>query len=640
MWALLALALGAPAAAEVETPDVATLAYYNARMALREGDAEEALKLWLLRNSLAQQAGTVGVHDGDFHSVTWAALGAMGVCQDGMRTDDEGAGLWPLGLHNWIVENMRRRVRRGGGPKPFQAFQVGQQQRFVAVGDVLSSRELEAIDFFKGSCTRQRWALLVAGEFVGAELSDRQVTARVLSNLLVRAEESLGDNVRGTAALAARRFDLQLAMAELAAREARREGVAKARQGRMIGMSRAAVQVMGSEEAGYTFDDDSEPARILMASAAWSVDEWMTLSPDRRLVLFDHASAYVEDPERWRVVALGILDRLIAAGEGVQARAWIARVGQDGDDTPPEVRSLVVDGARGEALLGLGEESEFGERAVVALHRGVDQLGRGEMMASLVSFALALQEAPSSSATDRVGGLARRWLAYTTAQFEVSEELLVTLEELVPKRDYDTIVEDLLWRAALHADAGSFDRAAAAQQGRGATRRRMDLLRPLARGDIGGMATKVRERLTSSPSETLRFLDLFLQQLEREGTEVRGMHVPTLLALREVVRPVSSDGEGEGRRARTADGWMVRSQGLIEGLEQLASDGTARDRARSVAPGAAVFAGSVRVAPSDPLPWPFLRIKASPPSVFEPMVLTPVEWVVDDELVFGWRISG
>jgi len=634
LW--LALVFGAPS---VDEPDVATLAYYNARMALREGDPEEALKLWLLRNSLAQEAGTVGVHDADFHSVTWAALGDIGICQDGIRTDETGAGLWPLALHNWIVKNMRRRVRRGGGPKPFRAFQLGQQQRFFAVGDVLSTRELEAVDFFKGRCSRQRWAIVAAGETVTAELSDKQVTARVLSDLLVRAEESLGPDVRGTAALAARRFDLQLTMAELAAREARREGVAKARQGRLIGMSRAEVQVMGTEQEGYTFADDSEPARILKASATWSIDEWMTLSPDRRIVLFDHASAYVEDPERWRTVALGILDRLVAQGEGVQVRAWIARVDRSSEDTPPEVRDLVVEGERGRALLGLGEETDFGERSVVALHRGVNQLGRGEMMEALASFALAMSEAPASSRSDQVSGLARRWLSYVTAQFEISEDLLVTLEELVPRRDYDVIVEDLMWKAALHADAGSFDKAAASQQGRGATRRRMDLLRPLARGDIGGMANQVQERLEASPSETLRFLELFLQQLEREGADVRSMHIPTLLALREVVRPVSSDGEGEGRRARTADGWMVRSQGLLEGLDQLA-DGEARDRARSVAPGAAVFAGSVRVAPADPLPWPFLSIKMQAPSVFEPMELTPIEWVEDDELVFGWRIRG
>ncbi len=637
MWAWLALALGAPSVPE---PDVATLAYYNARMALREGDPEEALKLWLLRNSLAQEAGTVGAHDADFHSVTWAALGAMGICQDGMPVDAEGAGLWPLGLHNWIVENMRRRVRRGGGPRPFAAYKVGQQQRFVAVGDVLSTREMEAVDFFKGSCTRQRWALLVAGESVTAQLSDRQVTARVLSDLLVRAEESLGPDVQGRAALAARRFDLQLTMAELAARAARRAGVAKARQGRMLGMSRAAVQVMGTEEDGYIFDDDSEPAAILRAAATWTVDEWMTLSPDRRVVLFDHASAYVDDRDRWVEVSLGILDRLVAAGEGEPARAWIARVG-DGHDPAlgSQVRALVVDGARGEALLGLGEETDFRERGVVALHRGVHQLEEGALMEALASFALAMDEAPRSSMSEPVGGLARRWLSYVTAQFEVSEELLVTLEELVPRRDYDIIVEDLMWRAALHADAPSFDRAAASQQGRGATRRRMDLLRPLARGDIGGMANVVRGRLEESPSEALRFLDLFLQQLEREGVEVRGMHVPTLLALREVVRPVSSDGEGAGRQARSADAWMVRSQGLLEGLDQL-GDASARDRARSVAPGAAVFAGSVRLAPSDALPWPFVPVKVAPPSVFEPMGLVPVEWEDGGELVFGWRIEG
>ena len=52
-------------------------------------------------------------------------------------------------------------------------------------------------------------------------------------------------------------------------------------------------------------------------------------------------------------------------------------------------------------------------------------------------------------------------------------------------------------------------------------------------------------------------------------------------------------------------------------------------------------AGSVRLAPSDPLPWPFRPISVSAPSPFEPLELTPVEWKdADGRWVLGWSIGG
>ena len=96
----LALAL-VLAAAE---PSDQTVVFYNARMALREGKPGEVLKLWLLRNGIADQGRHLGKHDEEFRSVVWAALGQLGICQDGYPKDDEGgAALWPISVHNWVL---------------------------------------------------------------------------------------------------------------------------------------------------------------------------------------------------------------------------------------------------------------------------------------------------------------------------------------------------------------------------------------------------------------------------------------------------------------------------------------------------------------------------------------------------------
>mgnify|MGYP007063845587 CR=1 FL=1 len=119
-------------------PTDQSLVYYNARMALRDGRPREAVKLWLLRNAIESERGEVSGHDADFRSVTWAALGTLGLCQDGFSKDEEGAGIWPLAAHNWVVKNMRRQAPGLGG-SPFVAFEVGRQQRDVSVRDVLDA---------------------------------------------------------------------------------------------------------------------------------------------------------------------------------------------------------------------------------------------------------------------------------------------------------------------------------------------------------------------------------------------------------------------------------------------------------------------------------------------------------------------
>ena len=625
MWWLLGLGM-----ALAEPPSDQTLVYYNARIALREGKAEEALRLWLLRNAIENQTGVVSAHDGDFRSVTWAALGDAGICQDGHRTDEDGAGLWPLALHNWVVRNMGRRPPPLPA-NPFKAFDLSRQQRFISVNDVLDSNELEAVRFFQGPCMLANTALIRAGERPDAALSDRQVTARLLRNLLEQARLSLKEGqVRGRAAIEARLFDLDLQLTELAAREARQKELEDLRRGRASGMLRGSLDAIREEAPVTTLGPDTEAARILRACVDWPVSEWMALSPDRRIFLFDHAREQVDAPEKLDAIALGVLDQLIDAQEGAQAERWIARY---------SAKQTIWSGERGAALLALDDESGFSERGVVALHRGLYQLETGDMTESLRSLAYALRYAQESRDADAVENLSLRWVSYVASQFEINDALMLTLKELVPRREYSLLLEDLLWRAALRADTSSFERGQRYQVRGNAMERRLWMLEPIAQGDVSTFERQIRKGLKDNPNETLQFLERLLQRLELEDAQVRTLHIPTLLTIIDSLAPLM-EGDPRGRAPRKAAELADRSQAILEGLGAMEPNASDGQRGHTLGPDGEVYAGSVRLAPSDPVPWPFPLIKASAPSAFEPLDLTPVEWQQDGEMVFGWEISG
>lgn len=629
----MSLLAGVVGVALAGAPSPQTLVYYNARMALREGQADEAVRLWLLRNSLGSATGHVSSHDPDFRSVTWAALGELGLCQDGLAADDDGAGLWPLALHNWIVTNAGRRLR-GSRPRPWDAFQIGQQQRFVALGDVLSARELEGVALSRGPCARQRLALVSAALPITADLKDRSTQAAVLVHLIEKATTTLGEHVVGRSVLEARRFDLHLQRTAIAEREARQRARDRVTTGRGLGMPRATVEAVRSDQPTMLLDRGSEAARILEAAPDWSVDEWMALEPERRRYLFDRSKDWTGSPRLDRV-AEGVVDRLIASGDGAELTRWLARRA-----TPDDLagQRTLTEGSRGAALLALGPDQGFDERAVIALHRGVAAVAEGDLDNGLRAFAAAMADAPTSAASDTVGPLARRWLSYVAARFVLDEELLATLEALLPRRAFQETLEDLLWRAALRADTASFERGLQRDLGRSALSRRLQQLEPLARGDLGLFLTRQRDGLRRSPSETLRFLDSFLDQLERDEAEVRAAHRPTLQALGPLLGDVAEDPDS-GRIGRQAAAAQGRVDALLDGLEVLGE--TTHDRARAVDPDAEVFIGSVRLAPADPLPWPFRVDPSAAPSAFVPLTLVPVEWRSSDgERVYGWEIRG
>ncbi len=613
-------ALGAPVSD-------ATLVYYNARMALREGRADEALKLWLTRNTLVDRTGKVSPYDIDFRSITWVALAELGLCQDGLKPDRDGVGLFPLALFNTIVRPPRRHAPL---PRTFDALEVDRQHRPITVHSVLDHTELRTVTFRPSRCLRPRQILIEMG-YPYANTGDRRIRIQMAIHLLEQARETVDPRrVRNTALIEARLFDLHLILAEAERRHTLKRTRERARRGESLGLGRPSIRDIRSSAS---LDPDSPAALFLRDCAAWPLESWMALSPDRRLFLYDHARLIEVDPEPLDRVALEVLDALIQRGDGEAVAHWIARHPSAND---PERRVAIWGGARGRALLNLDPSSGFRERAVIALHRGIDHLARGALPEALRDFARATRWAPESRAATAVRSLSRRWLAYVAAHFTLDEGLLLTLKTLLPRRDYSRTLEDLMWRAAFRADGPSFDRGLHNQLGRGALERRLALLVPLAHGDRGRFERLLRRRLDEGPSEVLRFLDTFVTRLELEDASIRAHQAPTVRQIRELLRPLAaSDG---GPVPRKAEALLARTQALLQGLEQLTSPSLA-DRARALSADGSTYAGVVRLAPSDTPPWPFPYLPARAPEAFSPFRLVPTEWRERTERVLGWTLG-
>ena len=631
MLAVLALALvGQPPA-----PTDQALTYYNARMALREGHAKEAVELWLLRNAIESETGIVSAHDADFRSVTWAALGELGLCQDGFPEDEGGAGLWPLALHNSVVENMRRQAPLPG-PSPFESFELGRQQRFVSVHDVLDATELRSLELQRSSCLGHLVLLLATGHGWNDSLSDRRVAARVLRHLLRQAAETLvPERVIGRAVIGSRVFDLDLQLAGLEARATRRAQREARREGRQAGLSGAELADQGETDPRPAVPPDSEAGRVLRDSLSWSAEEWMSLSAERRQFLFAHALEAAPDRAALRRLELAILDRLVRARQGAEVRSWIAHLTERNDEA---ARRLVWHGDRGRRLLSLDDETGFRERSVIALYRGVDFLSTGRLPEALRSIAHAVGWAETSRADDEVRNLARRWLSFVASQFRVTDELFAMLRSVLPRSDFGAVLEDQLWHAALAADQASFDGCVRHRSGRGALGQRADLLRPLARGEAGAFESAVADSLVQSPFAATRFLAQLVQRLQAEDGEVRIRHVPMLRRLKGLLEESAERAAATKRRHKAAESLIDQMRAIIEGATGVA-EASALDRAHALSPEREVFGGSLRVAPSDPLPWPFVVAEVEPPSVFRPISLRPEEWRdAAGRLVFGWRV--
>ncbi len=609
-----------------------TVVFYNARVALRENKPNETLKLWLLRNVIAKDEGHVGQYDGELKSTTWAALGALGMCGDGFSKDEEGgAGLWPVSVHNQVVASLVR----GSVPSiqnPADAFEAGRQQRKVSLNDVLDPAELKTVSFFRTPCVLPDSTMLALGKTLTVQEGDRLATAPVMRQLLVLALETLKrEKVESVAAIEARIFDIDLAMVQMAERKARREAMQAKYLGKKVGLTSPAIDE--NADQARKWPPGSPQAELLRKALTWRPDEWMTLNPSRRLFLFAQAKPVSPTPEAVQALALGIADRLAARKDGQELEAWIGNL-----ELKPSERGIVTGGERGKQLLALEPATGFRERAVVALHRGVSALEAGAQLDALRSFGFAMAHAEESRESQVVLSLSRRWLSYLLSRYETDAEVLATLRALVPKQEYNTVIEELLWRAALRADQKSFEMIAATVQHGGSIDARVEKLKPLARGDVGGLATQLRDAAVDEPHLTLRFVRLLLEKIEAEDADVRIANIPMLKALGKVLDAVAVAAGPSKSQVRAAEELLGRVQGILEGLKQF--DASAQARARALSVRHETFAGNIRLAPADELPWPFSAPRTSAASVFIPLKLEPLEWkAADGRLVFGWRVT-
>ncbi|HET6344562.1 MAG TPA: hypothetical protein VFH51_06495, partial [Myxococcota bacterium] len=507
------------AAPPPEIPDEVRL-LYNARLTLHDRQPRQTLKHWLLYKAYLQLHPSRRDVYADMASTTWTALGDLGLCPDGMPFDDGGAGLWPVALHNWLV-----RAFHGGGEidpeAPFDAFDVGLQQRFVSLQDVLSPAELRSATFRKTGCLLPSLIQWQQEPTRWPDWQDRRRLAELLRHLLRLTDTTLvRAKVRGYAAVQVRIFDINLYLAQLAAVEARPDTNRAADPGTVA----ATVRTSGAP----TPAPDAEAAALLRASLSWPVSEWLLLAPERRLFLLPQARLLAPTSEPADALTLDLIDALTRRRDGAEVERWIASLEAAAD---PAKRTRVWAGPRGQALLGLDREAGFRERAAIALHRGVASLEQNELAEALRAFAFALQTAPESRAADRVTALARRWLAFVVGQHATTPELLTTLRSLLPGQEVDLLVQDLTWRAALRADAASFAALTRTRSRRTAFDDRVDRLAPLAAGRAADFERAIATGLRDERRLTLRFLDELVTRLEMEGATVRQTQAGTLAWL-------------------------------------------------------------------------------------------------------------
>lgn len=661
-WGAIDVASPAPAtpASTTPAPSPQDLLFFNARIALREGRSHDVLRLWLLRNVVTHERGA-GKHDDDFRSVVWAALGNLGACPDGFPEDipdDDaamadaagGAGLWQVAEHNLLLHQ----VRAGHGlepPPPWDAFKVARQRRWVSLHDVLSKEELANAAFTRTGPTPCLQPYFTFARFPTLEVPDwrdRLFVGRLMKRLLEQAKQAASTKkVASTALIDARLFDLSLDLAKLEAVRAKQRAGRMAQLAHSVGLPDSAVDDV---TAAFSAPPQGSEARaFLLRALGWRPEEWLDLSPDRRVSLFTQAKAAAEGDAARGIesgpvgtkldpITIGIIDALIAQGDGGQAEGFIGLTTAS-TDANADTRSAIVGGDRGLLLLALDPASGFRQRAVVALHRGVHFLEAGARDDALRSFAFAVGHAHEARDGAATHNLALRWLTYVLAQYQSTAEVVSTLQELLSRADYHRVVEELVWRAALRADPTSFDRLEASVQSGGSLSARIADLRPLAHGNAGALVDAQRARSQDEPTAVTKFLDELVTQLERESADVRDTHRPTLQLVGGLAREIEAR-EGDGGAARKARALLHRIDAVLEGLGGAGAASEPGADTRGMGERRAAYAGAIRLAPSDPLPWPFVAPQADAPSAFRPIVARPEEWrAPDGSLVFGFRLT-
>jgi hypothetical protein len=622
---------GVPVVDDMEALAPHDRVWTEARRSLAASDPTSALHLWLLHRAMPDDGSFV--HEQSFLSTIWVAAGETGVCPDGLPDDAPGARLWPLAMHNWLLQ----RVRRGPPddlPPTWPTFAVRLQTRPISLFDTLSLEELRTARLAPGPCLADRFVLTRLPTLHWLDLDDRLSLGLVLHDLL-RLAETVTDPrlVRGKPLLAARRFDLDAALTRLARDRARNDTTLASSVLRATGL--ASDQLLAWQQQRSAAFVDGTPARFWVQAARWPSSTWLDLPPDRRVQVFVDAREALRKAGTEEAVLLGILDGVIEHREGAEVQRWLGAV--DGLDDAPRIRSQLLTGEVGARLLSLSTADGFREHAVVALYRGVDRVQRGDSLGALRSFADALARADDSVLSGPVHDLTLRWFSFVVGSYEATPEVLEVIERFVPATDHAAVLESVLWRALFRGDLASFDRAMALLPRNARTlRSQFELLAPLASGDVDAAFDRFDRHLADRPRAGLGLAGRILDRLADEPLTLRARQEPSLRRLLEALEQTARGSEARARR-RLAETLAGRTQAMRETVGRWQQAVAARARAQD--PAYEIDAGALRLAPADPLPWPFALAVPRPVDPFTPLRIVPVRWRgPDGTIVDGWSL--
>jgi hypothetical protein len=628
---------GTIALGEPKSPALDSLAPHErllteARRALAAHEPKTVLHLWLLERAMAPLQNEP--QEPAFRSALWVALSETGVCPDGLREDDDGDGLWPLAMHNWLV----RRARRSGEvalPSAWSTFPARLQTRPISLFDTLSLEELRTARLAPGPCFADRWVSLRLPTLQWLELEDRLSLGLALHDLLSLAERTARPSqLRGLFLLSARRFDLDLALMRLARDRARTDTSVAANLLRSTGLA-ADRLVYWQQQRDRRFATGSE-AGLWTAAAQLGPAAWLDLPDERRARLFLDARETLRAAGVEQAIVLGVLHGLIARRAGLEVQRWLGAV--EALPTRQNVQSRLMTGDVGTRLLSLAVADGFYETSVVALHRGVDAVQRGDSLGALRLFALGLSHVDESSIARPLHDLTLRWFSFVVGSYESTPEVLAVVERFVPQSDRSAVLESILWRAAFRVDATSFDRAfALLPPGARALRSTMNLLRPLAHGNVDAAFDAVDDAAVERPRAMLDLLSRLYERLAEESTTLRADNEAVLDRVARALGKLSS-ATTSASRLSAVERLQGRIEAMLAGIGRWREDVAARARANE--PSFETDAGSLRLAPADAMPWPFQMTEPRVADPFSPIAIVPMHWLgADGSVVEGWRLG-
>ena len=630
---LLASPAFAMDASKFQNEPAQRLVFWNARNQLREQNPSDVIRLWILHNSLAAN-GLVSTpeEEAHFRSALWVALGDMGYCPDGLAVDEDAAGIWTLAMFNWML----RAYGKDDDVETYEywnTFEAGIVSRPVSLFDVLDAEEIRTFYPHREKCYAELTTMLRLKMSPFRYPNERYLLGEYLRHLLLHALKKLNPtDVEGISLLQVRLFDLNAEMVRMVKRRMQQNDDAVASILRQAGFGEAQIDRYRLRQGQRL--KEKEESELWRRALGWPVREWMNLSPKRRISLFRDLDHDAFDEGKRDELLMGILDALIEKGLGRELQGWMGFAAQEGRKERFEKR--LFDGERGKKMLALTKDGGFVEHSVVALYRGIYEVQRGEKLAALRSFAFAINASSSSVLSSEVHAISLRWFSFILSRYETTDDVLEIVRSFISKEDARSITNILLWRAALHRDEVSFRRilAAAAKTSR---------LNRLVK-DLEGLIGENNESIISlgdapdSPGPTrrkVRFVQEYIDRLSLEPVDVRAKHTQLLESLRDSLQE-----KAEGSRSGTKKAALRVAQEVQIHLDALGRvDESAVGQARASALDWSAYAGSVRLAPADEVPWPFKLSSDRAPSAFRTLRLTPIEWRDENqELVYGWRI--